>query len=359
VEPGQSFKVRSLAAQDEAQLNALLRKYLRSYRGPEKWNWIFQRNPTGSRPEDGDVLVAETNSGEIIGCYSKLVYGMRFFGESCLGAQGGGLIVDEGYRRLGVATELVKTSRANSVKRNFRVTFSFPNRLSQGISKKLQPVKEFPTKEVDLVLDEDGYLDLRYGDGLGRTIRSRLRSARARVAASSGPPKFQIASGFSDDAGRVWESLRSRTDVGIERSLQYLTWRYSKVWDDYSIISALDGGRTQGYIDSKVDGREGAQRLVICDLAAFDDNALAYRALLSAASAQAQSTVSYITASASATQGSTEALRQFGFRSPPNPFFWMPGHGPTRLFAFSAAEADKQKLRRATWHYAIGDRDTT
>jgi GNAT superfamily N-acetyltransferase len=352
-----SYDVRMFRRGDEGSIHALLKENLRSYKGIDRWNWIHQSNPLGSGAEDGDVWVAETKEGELIGYYANIRYAMWVFGKTTTGGQGVELVTSPAHRHKGIATRLIEASRNYSKSKGLGVLFAFPNEASHGLQKKLGAVDVLSLVEADLVLERGPYLDSRYGSGPGRRAGSLL-APRLSHTLPKVTGNVTVESGFRGDAGDVWASLRQLFDVGIERLGDYLEWRYSKSWGDYEVLSAVGGGKTLGYAVYRMEENGGVRRIRICELATVNDGVTAYEALLGSIYERARSSVSYITASTNSSPGCRKALSGFGFRTRAALVGRLIGRRLPKLVAYPINLTDKKDLGKARWYQSTGDRDT-
>ena len=152
---GTSWRIRNYSPGDEVGLERLFLACNRQA-SIAKWRWIQANNPLGSRMTEGDVLVAEAG-GKIVGHYAKIRYSMHWFGETCMGAQGWMLATHPDFRRKGIASELIETSRGDSKSLGIKVHFSFPNQSSASLSQKAGVIYKRDSAEFHLILDRRAY----------------------------------------------------------------------------------------------------------------------------------------------------------------------------------------------------------
>ena len=284
-----SLVVRPYREGDEAGIDELLRTCFPRYRGPEFWEWIHKRNPLGFHGQEGDIWVAEME-GKIVGCYGRIRYRIWYFGQLVFAVQGIQIATHPSMRRQGIALKILSSAWANSKNQNVKLSFGYPNNESYLAVKKFTSVGQRRSGFVDLELVERlQILDRR------RYFRSRYKKLSSRILGSVAVlPSYRplrethaeflegvnIVNEFMEDAGSVFSSIKKMVDIGIERSTEYLRWRYNASWGQYMILCAVRENETLGYAVQKIEEKRRAAGLLLCEFLARNDEEKIYAFLL-------------------------------------------------------------------------------
>lgn len=353
------WKARHYREDDGPQIETLLQSSFHHNISMNRWHWILDNNPLGSRTTDGDVWIAESD-GKIVGHYAKIRYTMKYFRQEVVGAQGVWMATHPKYRRLGIATELMRCARADSKMNGTKVHFSFPNSLSYRLASKHGVAFCGNLKKLVLVFERRRYLQKALGRRAG-SIAERLGLLSSESPGFGRPSEglnedYSIEEGFRADAGEVWDSVKSNFDLGIERSLDYLNWRYNKRWGDYVALSAIRNGRTAGYLVGRTTDSGGVRSLTLCEILSKDDEEATYivleKALLNVAR---RAGAAFISAFSSPLPGCNQAMSGSGFVDARiSPVFGRKAVTPG-LYLFD--EKDRLRVRQANYFYSPGDSD--
>jgi GNAT superfamily N-acetyltransferase len=347
---------------DETKIDELLRLcHGHHHPGLEYWSWVFKKNPLGFHGTEGDIWVAETSTGNLIGYYGRIRVPMWFKGKSIVGSQVAMLATHPDYRRQGVFETLSVSALEDAKKNGIGVAFGFPNAFSYPGSVKHGWVDFGIVKDLVWVLDSKDFLKRIQRNSVTKLFASVLLSfaaPRLNSTSSSGHnPDFEVIPGFMEDAGVVWDSLKHEYDLGIERTKAYLEWRYHRTWGDYQILSAVRGSQTLGYVVFRIASTLGAERGYICELMSTHDNVQVYQTLLREIwrRSRAQGIIS-LSASSSCSRGLHAVLR--GTRSR---ILTLTMKRLRQNYGHSVAlflqEGQRVQPGRLRWYHSIGDRD--
>jgi GNAT superfamily N-acetyltransferase len=350
-----SWKARRYENGDDSKINDLLQATFPGYEGIERWAWICKEGPLGFHGPEGDIWVAETESGDLVGYYAKIRYSMFCFGKSVLASQGLNMATHPKFRGQGIATQLVNCSSADGVKNGLILNFGFPNDLSYPIVSKLSHIDLGRADELHLILDRDDYLNAIGSNSIRRSFRKfSLALKRSRKAPPSDVDPvapLEFVEGFKGEIDPIWNSIRDRFDLGLERNRQYLTWRYDSRWGDYDVRCAREGDETLGYVVTRTKTKRGRTLTRICELIAKDDDPPTYSSMLEATIRRSIELGSaYVSISASMSEGCLESLKESGFR--------RFGKRARYLLASSQSDCELQLLlQQARAYHSFGDRD--
>ena len=200
---------------DGGEINDLFARAYGRTRTLEQWSWEF----TGL-PGEGPVLWAARADNRLVGHYALISLPMSFFGQTLRGAKAESAMVDPDYRGRGICSRLVDLTLEDARKRSISVVWGFPNELSFRI------------------MERSGRIHIGGLYGYVRVLR-RMRVFRAYLRKRWGRPD-RASEAVGPDAGRLspgenpsderfrhlWERARDRLGITIERSPEYLTWRF-------------------------------------------------------------------------------------------------------------------------------------
>ena len=348
-----SIRVRRFEHEDDSKIHALLARTLPGYAGRERWSWMHKNNPLGFHGPEGDIWVAESGDGRLVGYYGRIRYSMRCFGTTVTASQGLNLATDPQFRKQGIATQLLASSFEDARRNGLSLTFGFPNRLSYRLAIRRGGCDLGEAGELHLVLDSERYLRSRQGGPVHRTLRraglALLGTSPRRRPVKRTTGQFHLSQGFAEDAGSVWVSIRDSFDLGLERTREYLEWRYDARWGDYRAISLAKGGQTCGYVVTGTGTKTDSKFTRIYELLASDDEPSTYEALIdTAVEAARKDSSAYLTISASGSEASLLSLKRAGFRR----VRWG------ARYVVNPYEDDlRQRMPRAKAYQSLGDRD--
>ncbi|MDA4113127.1 MAG: GNAT family N-acetyltransferase [Thaumarchaeota archaeon] len=348
-----SFKARRYEPEDDPAIDALLMKSLPGYDGRERWSWMHKNGPLGFHGSEGDIWVAESADESLVGYYGRIRYSMRCFGRTVIASQGLNLATDSKFRKHGIATQLLGSSLRDAKKNGICLTFGFPNRLSYPLAIKQGGHDMGEAGELHLVLDREPYLNSRqigpFRKTLRRTELALLGAGQSRHATERSSDRLEPMQGFAKDIDSIWISIRDKFDLGLERALPYLTWRYDRRWGDYRTVSLAKEDQTCGYIVTGTSIKRGLKVTTIYELLARGDESRTYETLIESAIEGSRSEGStYMTVSASSSEGALRSLGRAGFRK----VRWG-----ARYVTFPYEECLRPRMECARAYQSLGDRD--
>jgi GNAT superfamily N-acetyltransferase len=318
-----------------------------------KWAWMHKNNPNGFHGSEGDIWVAESSDGTLVGYYGRIRYAMHCLGEVILASQALDMATHPQFRRLGIAKELVTSSIGDARSNGIKLTFGFPNPLSYHIALREGAYDAGQASELHLVLDPSAYTSSLES----RPVRRMLWRAELAISTigselldlEGATDEYETVSGFTEDAGSVEAAVQSTFDLGLVRTREYLTWRYDPNWGDYETSSLLNRGMCSGYIVTRTVKQGSAQFTRILEFIARDDDPRTYRALLSVALEKARRGGSaQLAVSSALSDGCLRTLRRLGFRNARRAGGYVLNPYDDSL---------RQNLRLARVYQSLGDRD--
>ncbi len=346
---------------DDSKIDALLRICLPVYSGLEYWSWILKQNPLGFHGAEGDIWVAETPGGNLVGHFCRIRVPMWFCGKSVVGSQVGLLASHPNNRREGISERLGLLALEDAKKNGIALTFGFPNRYSYPLAIKRGWADFGRVNDLLCVLKRAEFVKFRHRTPMMRLLISTiiyLTGIRLDGRTTRGHNfEFEIIPGLADDVGMVWNSLKHAYDLGIERTREYLAWRYDRIWGDYLILSAMRRAETLGYVVFRTVKHDDVDTISICELMSKNDNMQVYLGLLEEVLRRGrEERIIYLSASSSCSRECLTALRRRRFRNIPAIADLLPNSADSHLVA-SFEEGKRIQPAQLKWYHSIGDRD--
>jgi hypothetical protein len=286
---------------------------------------------------------------------------MWFNGMSIVGSQVAMLSTHPDYRRQGVFERIASASREDTKRNGIGMSFGFPNDLSYSGSVKHRWLDLGRVRDLVWVLNAKEFVrPMRRNPVMKRFVSMLLSIVAPRLdgrGRDGHGHDLKVIPGFTEDVGTVWDSLKHRYDVGIERTGAYLKWRYHRTWGDYQILSAVRGAQTLGYAVFRNPSQNGAGRGHICELISTDDELGVYQALVKEVQRRsAEQGVITLTASSSCSRGHRTALRSAHVQTLASIMKSLCcDHG--HLVAQFLQDGQRVQRGRLRWYHSIGDRD--
>lgn len=231
------YRIRGYRPGDEAAILELFRESFGDVLSPERWRWRYVDNPRGG-PR---ISLAFAPGGELVCQYCA--YPVRWRGLSpavpAVGHQVGDTMTRRGARGVGrgPTSLLARTSRHFYLTQcNGRVAFNYGFNTGN--------ITKFSTRYVGAHVVEDvPYRELPQEARLGGRRRFGRRYELRRITERS-----EIGPGFDALLERVGE----RYGLMVERSAEYLRWRYLDCPDErLELVAAYRRGRLAGWVAAK------------------------------------------------------------------------------------------------------------
>lgn len=220
---------------------------------PELWSWQYLA------PERGALVVLGMDGDRICGYYHVLLVRMRSCGAPVLGAMVQDVATLPAYRGRGVFRELGAFALERMRARGVDLVYTFPNRRSAPSfirDHAYRVVATLPVRAAPLSLV-----------GIARQRLFGPRRARPAPGGDDGVTRL-------DDMGEAAELARAftaRTDVHLERSSVYLTWRFlDKPAGEYAAWGVRTAGRLRAYLIVRRAVLFGVECAVLMDLGCAD-----------------------------------------------------------------------------------------
>jgi len=252
------FSVRRFEMSDVADVIKLLELSFKRPFPLEWWNWKYKLNPNGFWGEKGDIWVAESSNGEIVGHWAVIPEKIKFGSETITVAQAVDAATHPDYRQLGINSILVENV-CSDVQSRYCFIFGFPvevtykHRMKHGwTSLRLPESLRFINYDNPLRNFSNNSFVVWFGKAFLKAYQAEKRafSSFFRQKKSSGSVEIQRINAFPDEMDGFWKQVRSEYDMCLERDAAFLNWRFSRHFGDYHVFLArsLQNKNVVGYM---------------------------------------------------------------------------------------------------------------
>jgi hypothetical protein len=236
---------------DTAPLLRLLQEQLSPSIDRRRFDWLYRQCPHG----EAIVWVAEeSDSGRLVAAATVFPRKVRFGGRSENGFVLGDFCVSASYRSLGLAIQLQRKCLESIHIGAFAAGFDLPSRSMLAIYRRLGSVPGGQLVRMARVLRAEGKILAKVKSKTAARVLGKAANALLKLQGGS----LRIQSGISVEIqqGRcgqeftdLWNGVGDRLGTCVERSAEYLNWRYlDHPQQKYEILAARRQGRLEGYL---------------------------------------------------------------------------------------------------------------
>lgn len=223
----------------------------------EWWNWKYMSNPNGFFGEEGDIWVAEVDN-EIIGHYAIMPEKLKVNSKITRVAQSIDTATHPDYRRRGLFTSLAKKVYNDAMDR-YPFIYGFPSEMAYKGFIKLG-WRDIRITSFCKVLDYDAVLSTKFGNKLVRavlelgvrTIIKVRQWGKVLHGKGEGGSTIEIEKidEFPTEIDDFCNEVSKNYSFTLERTHEYLNWRFSKLFGNYQIYVArsVQNKEITGYI---------------------------------------------------------------------------------------------------------------
>lgn len=328
-------------------MEALFR-YLTPLSNGRRYDWLYLQNPHGL----AQVWVAEdSQTGTIVGVGAALPRRIYVGGTEKNGCVLADFVIHPGYRTLGPALQLQRACLESAGNGSFQFCYDFPAASMVAVYRRLGIEPRERLVRFAKPLRADRKIRERLGDsvvssGLGIAANRWLawcdRGRRQKSGCDITLEQGACGEEFSWLARRV----SSRYGVCVERSDQYLNWRYrAHPVYRYEILATRREGTLVAYAVFLQDGEQGR----IVDLFGVDEPAVLSDLVTAAVSILRQRGVITVSAPILASHPHAALLENLGFRARESypVVIYVPPHAPTSTL-----------VQGKSWYLVDGDRES-
>jgi GNAT superfamily N-acetyltransferase len=236
---------------DRPLFTVLLSRNLSPSAGGARFDWLYLQNPHGLARA---WVAIEENTGKGIGAAAAFPRKLCIEGSICLGYVLGDFCIDPQYRSLGLALQLQRACLEHVGSTSSTLGYDFPSNQMMAIYRRMQIV---PTGQM-----ARWSKPLRAERKIGKLVKS-VRLARTLAVpinkflewkdiTSVSNRGWSIAEHQGDcteEFTRLTRAVGSHYGIFVERSAQYLNWRYLRhPLVHYEILTARRGEALMGYV---------------------------------------------------------------------------------------------------------------
>lgn len=248
--------VRADLAQDRG---TILKFWHNNHQKPldRKFQWIYEGNPHGRALV---WLIKHGPSGDCVGMVSVFPRKLWVGGRTVLAGVMGDFLIHEGHRTAGPAVMLMRNVRTAVPAAGIDLLYGFPNKTAEPILKRAGFQRLGGLTRLTRVLKTRSLLKKRGLPDMVAAMVSPIADAALRLGPSFRAGNARLEGDcrevrqFDERYSEAWKS--ARTGVAVERSPEYLTWKYLEDPDDTNRVCAVFGSsdqRVEGYLVSRQD----------------------------------------------------------------------------------------------------------
>lgn len=351
------WKVRAFNDEDFQQVSRLRELFTDDSSGrrssePSYYRWKILTNPV----QRGLLYVAEDQQ-QIIGMLSITPKRVYLNGNFRMGAELGDGFVNPSYHRRGIFSSLLNVTRKTALEQGIDFIYGTPNEMALPAEKRAG-YAVIPTAYVyNLVrpLNIGAILEAKFGSPILAKTLGPLADSIFRGFYEAGSSKleiqgmnFELASTFPDDIYTLWERASLNYDLILERSKQYLEWRYIRNPDSYSIWLAQTGQKSSGYLITKLGTWRHLKIGFLADFLIEEHQPEIFTQLiLRALSSFSEEKVDMVAAWAVRGSSYYKILKRFGFKH----------YKAVPIICYKNDLGNKIINSRWKWHFTMADSD--
>jgi hypothetical protein len=215
------------SGEEEQILHLFHRTFPKIPRTMEEWKWEYEQNPF-SPP----IIALARYQGKVIGQEALFFVPMKSGENRFLGAQSVDTMTDSQFRGKGVFSRLARLTLEEGKKRSVPLFYGFPNRNSySAYVKKLGWLEVTRVQRFIKVMDISSALKARVQSPFLCSLLGGM--AQPLVKLYFWGKKIKVEDFFLEKVKRFgmpydafWRGVRSRFPLMVDRTSQYMNWRY-------------------------------------------------------------------------------------------------------------------------------------
>lgn len=219
--------------------------------------WKNECNPQGK-----SIIKMAVNGQKTIGLSCIWKFKVKFLGRSITAGQSVDAMVDKNYRKMGIFENMAIAALDDMKEEGMELRFNFPNEAAYQASigkiniRKVcdipQYIKIFKGREALSM-----YVGNRMLKAAGGVLVDLYSKAKAMAAKRTEKYKIKEIEQFDQDFDAFWHKVRTDYPIAVERSSQYLNWRYLRSPEQYKIFASYSGDEIVGYIVAAMEDKRG------------------------------------------------------------------------------------------------------
>jgi GNAT superfamily N-acetyltransferase len=275
------FSTRKFEISDVDGIVELFNKVFQGNFSREWWERKYLQNPAGFHGEKGDVWIAETSDGKVVGHWAVIPERLKLGSKTVEVAQAVDAATHPDYQGQGIFKSLVKNV-CSDAKERYGLVFGYPNEIYKGYEKlgwRSYRITEF-LNFVNYDRALGNYFKNRVFSGLAKTALKALRAwnflgiSLHSDKITGDKAEIEEVSEFSGEMENFWNLSRSQYEIALERDYHFLLWRFSEQLGSYRrfIAHSSSNGKILGYaVFKKTSIRAIPEVLDVVDLHSLPD----------------------------------------------------------------------------------------
>ncbi len=244
-----------------ADRDEILKFWHNNHRKPldRKFQWMYQGNPHGRALV---WLIKHGPSEACVGMAAVFPRRLSAGGRTISSGIIGDFLIHEAHRTAGPAVKLMRSVRTTVAEAGIELLYGFPNRKAEPILKRAGFQRLGGLTRLTRVLKTRSLLKKRgVPDGVAAVVSPiadwalRLGTSLVMTGSASGLACREVRD-FDARYSDAWRASRAGVTVTVERSPEYLTWKYLKDPDDINRVFAVfnsSGEQVEGYLVCRQD----------------------------------------------------------------------------------------------------------
>ncbi|MFT3759921.1 GNAT family N-acetyltransferase [Thauera sp.] len=254
-----------------------------NYKSRADLSWQYLDTPGGGHI----TAFAVAPNGQDAAVYSIFLVPFLLNGQRILAAQSLDTLTDKNHRGQGLFTLLAKAVYNRCTEKNIQFVYGFPNSSSgPGFFGKLD-WQELGAPPFLIKVMNFGYLIRRITKGKFNLDIPNIFSGPFSIEKKPSPEKnysVSAISRFDETYDQLWERSTARNKVTIDRTSQYMNWRYADCpRKDYKIIAVHKNGVLEALCVSTIRKKHGGTIGYIMDVVHDPEAPLATKLALQSA----------------------------------------------------------------------------
>jgi GNAT superfamily N-acetyltransferase len=254
------FSTRRFEISDVNGIVELLNEVFHSDFSQKWWEWKYLQNPAGFGGKEGDIWIAETSDGKVVGHWGLIPERLKLGSKTVEVAQAVDQATHPDYQGQGISKTLAKNVCSHA-KGRYGFLFGYPNETYKSFEK-----RGWRSYRISQFLNF-----VNYSRPLGNYFQNRILLELAKAAlkttrvwnlleANVHPYKItgeqaeiEEVPEFSEEMDDFWKLSRSEHEIALERDYPFLLWRFSEQLGAYRrfVARSADDGKILGYLVSK------------------------------------------------------------------------------------------------------------
>ncbi|MBI4333585.1 MAG: GNAT family N-acetyltransferase [Chloroflexi bacterium] len=241
----------------------------------ELWRWKFETGPVRS----ARIFVVD-GAGQVVGLRAFIIERLKAAGETFLAGLGVEVMVHPEFRRYGIAAAMASEGFELMEKKGVPVLLGFPNEVAYKVYSRTRPnwgpvcIIPLLVKPISIPRICRHYSPLlRPFLNLGARIVWALFARERRPR--PGDLTIERASSFGDDFDTLWQEASGAYTIGLVRDRAFLSWRFSRPGEKYTVLTARRQGKLAGYIVLKNDEMFNLRLGLIVDMLTLSEGDIA------------------------------------------------------------------------------------